>query len=99
VAFRVLKTLYYHNPVSFYLLRVSGFFNAARHIGRNVMALRRYLMKTYREREGITSPARRRFSFREAGVGVRKLLGILSPFYDPARKNAPKHLDDVLSSV
>jgi hypothetical protein len=98
VAFRVLKALYGKNWLSFYLLRVSGFVNASRHIGSNVTKLQRYLMATYREREAIAAPTKRRASRSQFGL-LTEALGVFSPFYDPARKNAPVHLDQVLGSV
>jgi uncharacterized protein len=98
VAFRVLKALYGGNRSSFYLLRVSGFFNASRHIGDNVVRLQRYLLATYREREGIPAPARKRMS-RSQLRQLKGVFGVLSPFYDPARKKAPMALDQVLASI
>ena len=100
VVYQVLKTLYGRNRVSFYLLRISGFFNASRHIGANVSRLQRYLMRTYRDREGIPAPAKTKPSLAQLGQ-LRQLTGIisvLSPTYDPADKPRPVHLDDVLGA-
>jgi len=98
VVFRVLKALYGSNPLSFYLLRVSGFLNAVRHIGNNVARLQRYLITTHREREGIPALVKQRFSLSQFGH-LKSVLGVLSPFYDPARKSAPMSLDEVLTSL
>jgi hypothetical protein len=98
VVFRVLKALYGTNRLSFYLLRVSGFFNAVRHIGGNVTRLQRYLMITYRERESVPPPVRQRISPSRLGR-LKGSLGVLSPFYDPARKKSPVHLDEVLTAL
>ena len=98
MAFRVLKALYGKNPLRFYLLRVSGFLHASRHIGGNVVRLQRYLMATYRAREDMPAPVKRGMSRWQFGH-LKGALSVLSPFYDPARKEAPVALDQVLTSV
>ena len=98
VAFRVLKALYGDHPLSFYVLRVSGFFHAAAHIGANVARLQQYLLATYREHEGIPDPAPQRWSLSKLDQ-LRGVTGILSPIYDPAHKRPPKHLDEVLGAA
>lgn len=98
VAFRVLKALYGKHPVSFYFLRVSGFFHAARHIRRNVAGLQKYLLTTYRRREGIPEPEARRWSGSEL-TQVKEIASILSPAYDPARVKPPRRLDEVLAAT
>jgi uncharacterized protein len=99
VAFDLLKALYGKNPVTFYVLRMSGFFNAAKHIGGNIVRLQGYLLRTYREREGIPEPEPVKGSRLAALKQLKRLVGIASPFYDPAEVPEPAGLGEVLASA
>ncbi|HEX5587629.1 MAG TPA: metal-dependent hydrolase [Acidimicrobiia bacterium] len=97
VAFRVLKALYGRNALEFYVLRVSGFLHATRHIGRNVAALQQYLMANA-PRAGVAPTSRWQTVLAMRGR-LRGFGHVLSPFYDPARVPPPVHLAEVLRSV
>jgi uncharacterized protein len=99
VAFNLLKTLYGKNPVTFYFLRLTGFFNAAKHIGGNVARLQGYLLRTYREREGVEAPEPAKGSRLAPLKQLTRFLGVASPLYDPAKAPKPAGLDEVLASV
>jgi hypothetical protein len=78
---------------------MSGFFNAATHICGNVARLQGYLLRTYREGEGIPEPEPVKGAWLAALKQLRRLFGIASPLYDPAKVPEPAGLGEVLASA
>jgi uncharacterized protein len=92
VAFRTYHALYGHQPVRAWLIRCYGFFTAGRHIGANVGKVYTYLRRT----DGSTATKEKPVLKSRPG-GVKALLSVLSPFYDPARIPPPEQLESVLA--
>jgi hypothetical protein len=99
VVFGVLKRLCGHDPMTFYLVRVAGFFNAFRHIAPTVIRLQRYLMKTWRK-QGVTvrstPKAVRLAQLKQGWWQLGQCAGVLSPRYDPANVLPPTRLSEAL---
>lgn len=105
VCFRLFKALYARSPWgriwNGWLYRAYGFICAIRHLGAYSKAARAYLIATDRAgmdaqalaRSRANEKAVNRFTLRTMGP---ELLKVFSPFYDPARKRAPRGLDDYL---
>jgi hypothetical protein len=74
VAHDVLKALYGRNPITFYWLRVAGFVRAARHIGKTVLDLARYLFHRYEEIHGVAL-SHRKGSIPPSGRNLRACSG------------------------
>jgi predicted metal-dependent hydrolase len=91
VVFRTYYALYGHRPARAWLSRCYGLFSAARHIGANVSKVYAYLRRV----DGYTGKAQPAMNS-SPGTG-KALLGVLSPFYDPARLSPPKNLGSVLA--
>jgi predicted metal-dependent hydrolase len=91
VAFRTYQALYGHQPVRAWLYRCYGLFSAGRHIGANISKVYAYL----RGVDGIEGKDRPAIG--SGAAGIKNLLAVLSPFYDPARLAPPHHLDEVLA--
>lgn len=85
-----------------YPLRLWGFFHAIRHLmkfGKNVSGVLierdRTTMTSDRKRRSVAAEraCRRRF----ARFALPRLLSVLSPFYDPRRRRAPRGVEAVLA--
>jgi predicted metal-dependent hydrolase len=95
VAHDVYHALSGMNPVFTYFYRLYGFFYAVRHISKHTDQLAAYLMA--KDREGMTPEQIKESKAREllAAKAVKKsawkhLSAILSPFYKPAKRPAPR---------
>jgi uncharacterized protein len=101
VAYDMYMALFGDNFWDRYIYRLYGFFYAAGHIHSNVVRLTEYLLE--KDREGMTpaqiaqSKARlREFHRRQFRASLRGMFAVLSPFYNPARKQAPRELEALL---
>jgi len=92
VAFRTYHALYGHHPVRAWVYRCYGFFTAGRHIGANVSKVYTYLRRV----DGSTAK-REQPTLKSSPGGLKALLNVLSPFYDPVRVKPPQHLEQVLA--
>jgi predicted metal-dependent hydrolase len=84
-----------------WLFRCYGFACASRHLGAYSKAVRSYMIET--DRAGMTPEERARSIANERAVDAHarkymlpQLLKVFSPFYDPARKIAPRGLASFL---
>ncbi len=100
VCYQAYKTLYGNGPFA-YLYRVWAFMYAAKHIGMHTARVAQYLIKV--DREGMTaeetqaSELRAKKALSQIRKGSRKrLLKVLSPFYDPAKLQAPAGMAPLL---
>ncbi len=101
VVHSVYTGLYGRGPVAYYR-RIRGFFFATFHILRNINGIGKHLLM--REREGMDSDQLVASRAREKHVGklarkhfLRHLRAILSPWYDPAQREAPRGVKEVLA--
>ena len=85
-----------------YVYRIKGVLTASAHIGKYTKLARDHLME--RDRAGMTEEEQEASRRREKAfltfLGkrmARGLIGVLSPFYDPANKRPPRGLDEVLA--
>jgi len=106
VCWRVFRALYARNPwqrlVNGWLYRVYGFAYAVTHLGKFTSNVRRLMIAQDRATMSEEEIARSR-----ANLGavitlakremVPQLYKVLSPFYNPARKKAPRGLEDYLA--
>lgn len=90
VCWRVYKTLYGNNVFS-WLYRVYGFITAVKHIGGHTRRLAEAMIA--QDREGMTSEELKASEVRLAAyrnkvkkASLRRLLQVLSPFYNPAHR-------------
>jgi len=99
----VYRTLYGNGPLA-YLYRVGVFLYALAHIGAHTKRISRYLID--KDREGM-SPEQLTHSKKHEAMLNRKyliaafkrLIGVLSPFYDPGKKVASAGMQEVLAAI
>ena len=101
VVHSVYTALYGRGPVA-YFRRIYGFAFATVHILKNISRIGQYLLA--REREGMTAEQLAASKAREKQVNklagkhfVRHLRAILSPWYDPAKRQPPRGVSEVLA--
>jgi hypothetical protein len=101
VVHSVYSALFGRGPVA-YFRRIYGFFFATSHILRNINKIGDHLLE--REREGMTadqlvaSKARQKQVAKLAGKHFfRHLRAILSPWYDPSKRQPPRGVSEVLA--
>jgi predicted metal-dependent hydrolase len=105
VCHRLFHALYSQGPWNRlwngWLFRCYGFVCALRHLGAYGKTVRAYLIET--DRAGMTAGERAQSIANERAVDAHtrkymlpQLLKVFSPFYDPARKIAPRGLDGFL---
>lgn len=101
VVHSVYTALYGRGPVA-YVIRIYGFFFATFHILRNINKIGKHLLA--REREGMdaeqlaASKAREKHVTKLAGKHfLHHLRQILSPWYDPAKRQPPRGVSEVLA--
>lgn len=101
VVHSVYTALYGRGPVA-YFVRIYGFFFATAHILSNINKIGKYLLA--REREGMTAEQLAASKAREKQVTklaskhfFRHLRAILSPWYDPAKRQPPRGVSEVLA--
>jgi len=101
VVHSVYTALYGRGPVA-YLRRIYGFFFATWHILRNIDGIGKHLLA--RDREGMDAAQLAASKAREKEVGklaakhfLAHLRAILSPWYDPGRRQPPRGVKDVLA--
>lgn len=103
VAHDVYSALNGMNPVFAYFYRIFGFFYAVRHIGRFAADMADYLLSV--DRKSMDEAQIRESKSREAALkkalgksALQHILEIISPFYKPDRRSAPKGLDRYLEA-
>lgn len=101
VVHSVYTALYGRGPVA-YVRRIRGFFYATRHILANISRIGNLLLA--RDREGMSPEQLAASKAREAQVNklaakhfFRHLRAILSPWYDPAKRQPPRGVMEVLA--
>jgi len=87
-----------------YFARVRGFLRALRHLGRYGKSVSGYLLEV--DRSGMSAAQRRssvrlekRYRARFLRFALPKLLYVLSPFYDPRAKRAPRGAAQLLEEM
>jgi|LNAP01.1.fsa_nt_gb predicted metal-dependent hydrolase len=93
VCYKVYRALYGNGPYA-YLYRLYGFVYAALHIGGHVKRLTAYLLEQDRlqlsaDQRQASRERQRRIDRLIARVSLPRLLKVLSPSYDPGRKQMP----------
>ena len=105
VCFRLFRALYARGPLgrlwNGWLYRCYGLVSAIRHLGAYTTAVRNYLIATDRAKMDANALAHSRANEEAVMAHTRthmlpQLLKALSPFYDPARKPAPRGLYEYL---
>jgi len=105
VCFRLFRALYARGPWGRFwngwLYRCYGLVSAVRHLGAYSTAVRAYLIATDRAKMDADALARSQANEEAVTAHTRKhmlpqLLKALSPFYNPARKPAPRGLNEYL---
>jgi len=107
VCSQVYEALFCHGPWNRfwngYIYRVWAFLYAMKHIGTYVDRLFRHLLEVDRAglsaAERVASDARLSEMKRRRLGRLKRLLPVLSPFYDPARKPVPVGLNEYLRSL
>jgi uncharacterized protein len=87
-----------------YVARVRGFLRALRHLGRYGKSVSAYLLRV--DRCGMSGAERRRsvrlekrYRARLLRFALPRLLYVLSPFYDPRAKRAPRGAAELLHEI
>jgi predicted metal-dependent hydrolase len=101
VCYQVYKTLY-GNGIYSYLYRVYGFITAIRHIGGHTKRLAAVMIA--KDRQGMTpeqlKASEQRLAHYQKTVkkaSLKRLVQVLSPFYDPARRVASPGMAELLA--
>lgn len=106
--FKLFKELYckgfLNTIINGYFYRVFMFIYSTVHIGRHNKRVMAYLLEV--DRKNMTQEEReesikreKALNKRELKASWRKLLKVLSPFYDPGKKKVPDGLEDYLEQV
>lgn len=100
VCYQVYKTLYGNGPFA-YLYRVAVFIYAVRHIGSYTGRVQKYLLDV--DRASMTEAERQASLEREkvlakrvAKKSFKRLLAVLSPFYDPGKRKPSPGMQEIL---
>lgn len=103
VCLDVYQTLYGKGFFA-YLYRVAIFFYAATHIGKHTLKIARYLVA--KDRENMTEDERRASVKREKNImgryfksSMKRLVAVLSPWYDPGQKVASPGMREILERL
>ncbi len=101
VCFKLYKALYGNSPFA-WLYRLYGFVSAVRHIGGHTRRLAAAMIA--QDREGMTAEelaaSRERLAAYQGKVkkaSLKRLVQVLSPFYDPARRTASPGMAELLA--